>query len=90
MSKPIIADNAPVKVTLERGKKYAFCACGRSGNQPFCDGSHSGTGITPKMFTAEEDGQAFLCQCKHTGDAPYCDGTHANFDKSEVGTEGAG
>jgi CDGSH-type Zn-finger protein len=90
MSKPIIADNAPVKVTLEQGKKYAFCACGRSGNQPFCDGSHSGTGITPKMFTAEENTQAFLCQCKHTSDAPFCDGTHANFDKSEVGTEGAG
>lgn len=90
MSNPVIADNKPVKVTLEQGKKYAFCACGRSGNQPFCDGSHSGTGITPKMFTADDDGHAFLCQCKHTKDAPFCDGTHSQFDKDQVGTEGPG
>ncbi|SET74421.1 Iron-binding zinc finger CDGSH type [Marinobacter segnicrescens] len=43
MSNPIIADNKPMKVTLEQGKKYMFCACGRSNDQPFCDGSHKGT-----------------------------------------------
>lgn len=81
MSDPVVADNKPVKVTLEKGKKYMFCACGRSDNQPFCDGSHSGTGITPQAFVADDDGQAFLCQCKHTKDAPYCDGTHSQFGK---------
>lgn len=90
MSNPVIADNKPVKVTLEQGKRYNFCACGRSGNQPFCDGSHAGTGLTPKSFVAAEDGQAFLCQCKHTADAPFCDGTHAQFTKDQVGTEGPG
>ena len=90
MSNPIIADNKPVKVTLEQGKKYMFCACGQSSNQPFCDGSHSGTGITPKPFVADDDGHAFLCQCKHTKDTPFCDGTHANFDTDQVGTEGPG
>lgn len=90
MSNPIIADNKPKKVMLEAGKKYMFCACGRSNDQPFCDGSHTGTGFSPKSFVAEEDGHAFLCQCKRTNDAPYCDGTHSQFNKDQVGTEGPG
>jgi CDGSH-type Zn-finger protein len=64
-----------------------FCACGRSSDQPFCDGSHKGTGISPKSFVAEDDGHAFLCQCKQTADAPFCDGTHSKFDNDQVGTE---
>ncbi|MEE4637632.1 MAG: glutamate synthase-related protein [Wenzhouxiangella sp.] len=87
MSQPVIADNKPTKVSLEKGKKYAFCRCGRSSDQPFCDGSHKGTDITPKMFTAEKDETAYLCQCKHTGDAPYCDGTHKKFSDDQVGKE---
>ncbi len=90
MSQPVIANNKPTKVTLEQGKEYAFCRCGRSKDQPFCDGSHSGTGFTPKMFKAREDGDAFLCQCKHTGDAPFCDGTHKQFSDDQVGKEGPG
>ena len=66
MSKPIIAAVSPKKVTLEQGQEYYFCACGRSKNQPFCDGSHAGTDFKPKAFTAEESGDAYLCQCKHT------------------------
>ncbi len=87
MSQPIIADNKPIKVNLEKGKEYAFCRCGRSKDQPFCDGSHSGTGIEPKMFTADEDGEAVLCRCKQTADAPYCDGTHSQFGDDDVGKE---
>lgn len=88
MSNPVIADNKPTTVTLKKGEEYFFCACGRSSNQPFCDGSHAGTGITPKRFVAEKDEKAVLCQCKYTGDAPYCDGTHNQFDKDQVGKEG--
>ncbi|MBD3894993.1 CDGSH iron-sulfur domain-containing protein [Halomonas sp. ML-15] len=87
MSQPIIADNKPAKVSLKKGEEYAFCMCGRSDDQPFCDGSHSGTGITPKMFKADKDGDAFLCQCKQTQDAPFCDGTHKQFSDDEVGRE---
>jgi CDGSH-type Zn-finger protein len=86
MSNPIIADNKPKKVTLEAGKKYSFCTCGRSNNQPFCDGAHAGTGFSPKRFVAAEDGHAFLCQCKYTDDVPYCDGTHSKFGIDQVGT----
>jgi len=43
MPKPIIADDKPIAVTLEKGNEYYWCTCGRSKNQPFCDGSHQGT-----------------------------------------------
>jgi glutamate synthase domain-containing protein 2/CDGSH-type Zn-finger protein len=84
---PVVADLKPAKVELKKGEEYYFCACGRSSNQPFCDGSHKGTGMTPKVFTAEEDGDAYLCQCKQTGNAPFCDGTHAKVPKEKKGEE---
>src|SRR5680860_959513 len=67
---------SPYQVELEAGKRYAWCRCGRSKKQPFCDGSHTGTGIEPLMFTAERTEMALLCGCKDTGDPPYCDGSH--------------
>ncbi len=73
---PHIAAKNPVKVELEAGKKYFFCTCGQSDNQPFCNGAHKGSGFAPKAFVAEKDGPAFLCQCKQTNNAPFCDGSH--------------
>jgi len=88
--KPIIADNKPIKVELTEGEKYYFCVCGRSKNQPFCDGSHVGTEFKPQSFLVEKTGEAYLCRCKHSGNLPYCDGTHKQFDDSQVGQEGPG
>jgi glutamate synthase domain-containing protein 2 len=88
--KPIIAKNHPAKVTLTKGEEHYFCMCGRSQNQPFCDGSHKGTGFKPKAFKATEDGDAYLCQCKHSGNLPFCDGTHKQFSNEQVGQEGPG
>ncbi|GAA5192572.1 glutamate synthase-related protein [Ferrimonas gelatinilytica] len=85
MSKAIVAANRPAKVTLEKGKEYAFCRCGRSANQPFCDGSHEGTDFTPQMFKAKRDGDALLCQCKQSGNQPYCDSSHKQLDDAQVG-----
>lgn len=76
MSEVKRAGDEPVEVTLEAGKKYAWCACGRSATQPYCDGSHKGTGLSPVLFTAEKTGTAWLCRCKQTQNAPYCDGSH--------------
>ena len=83
MSKPIVADKKPVPVNLEKGEEYHWCACGRSQNQPFCDGSHRGTEFTPLGFKAKEDAEAWLCMCKHTGNPPYCDGTHAKLSPDQ-------
>jgi CDGSH-type Zn-finger protein len=81
----IIAAKTPETVDLEEGKQYHWCRCGRSANQPFCDGSHRGTGIEPLSFTAERSGSAALCRCKATADAPFCDGTHASLGDLSVG-----
>ncbi len=82
---PIIAATRPVKVELEEGKSYFWCSCGKSKNQPFCDGSHAGTEMTPQKFTAEKSGDAFLCQCKASANAPFCDGTHARMGEAKAG-----
>ena len=84
-NKPVVADLKPAKVELTKGEDYYFCTCGRSANQPFCDGSHAGTAFTPKAFTAEADGDAWLCRCKQTANAPFCDGTHAKLPKESKG-----
>jgi len=90
MDTPVIANNRPAKVELTKGEDYFFCACGKSATQPFCDGSHKGTGFKPQKFTAEEDGDAYLCACKHSNNVPFCDGTHKNFSAEQVGKEGPG
>jgi glutamate synthase domain-containing protein 2/CDGSH-type Zn-finger protein len=90
MTNPIISNNKPVKVDLDKDTEYHFCVCGRSESQPFCDGSHVGTSFKPKAFTANEGGEAFLCACKHTGNAPFCDGSHKQFSADQVGQEGPG
>jgi len=76
MAQAIIAAKHPMGVELEEAQEYYWCSCGRSKSQPFCDGSHRGTDLTPLAFKAESSGKAFLCMCKHTKTPPYCDGSH--------------
>jgi len=66
----------PIEVDLKKGETYLWCACGKTADEPFCDGSHGNSGITPLKFTVEKDRRAFLCACKRTKKPPYCDGTH--------------
>ena len=77
-AEPKIAQKTPYKVDLLATYRYAWCACGLSKMQPFCDGSHTSTktGIKPVVWTEDQDRTAFLCGCKHSGSAQFCDGTH--------------
>lgn len=79
MSEPIPAQKAPYGVAVEEGKEYWWCACGRSKSQPFCDGSHKGTGLQPMQYTAAKTQQVWFCGCKQTGGKPFCDGTHSRI-----------
>jgi CDGSH-type Zn-finger protein len=75
-SEAVIAVKKSIKVDVEAGKTYAWCSCGRSENQPFCDGSHAGTGFSPVMYVADESRRVGFCGCKHTEKPPLCDGAH--------------
>ena len=76
MSEPLSPQNGPYAVEVEQGKSYYWCACGRSKSQPFCNGSHDGTGFQPIEFTADKTETVYLCGCKKTKNQPFCDGTH--------------
>ncbi|MBA3902830.1 MAG: glutamate synthase [Rhodocyclaceae bacterium] len=76
MPDPEIAQKAPYAVDVEAGKSYWWCACGRSKNQPFCDGSHKGGTFTPVEFKATKSEKVWFCGCKHSANKPLCDGTH--------------
>jgi CDGSH iron-sulfur domain-containing protein 3 len=75
---PVCAQKGPYKIELLGGYRYAFCACGLSKMQPFCDGSHTSSkaGIKPLVWTQEADKTAWLCGCKRSANVPFCDGTH--------------
>jgi CDGSH-type Zn-finger protein len=79
MSKPTIAGRKSILVEVEEGKTYYYCTCGKSANQPFCDGAHKGSDFAPLAFTAEETKKVALCACKHSKNAPFCDGSHRSL-----------
>ncbi len=78
MTTPVCAQKAPYPLDLNAGT-YWWCACGRSKNQPFCDGSHKGSEFSPCQFTLSESQKVWLCGCKQTGSPPFCNGTHKNL-----------
>jgi len=82
MDEPLIAAQKPCLVSLVEGRSYLWCACGRSRNQPFCDGAHVGTPFRPVKFIAQETDEELLCACKRTKSPPYCDGSHNAFSAS--------
>jgi CDGSH-type Zn-finger protein len=80
MPEPLICQRRPLVQQVEPGE-YWWCACGRSKGQPFCDGSHKGTGLQPKKVEITEAGSVAWCMCKHSGDGAFCDGTHGRLAK---------
>ena len=79
MSTPIVAQKSPFAVAVQAGKSYFWCACGKSANQPFCDGSHKGSGLAPVQFDATQSTTAYFCGCKHSSTPPLCDGSHSKL-----------
>ena len=76
--KPEIAQKAPYVMDVEPGT-YAWCACGKSNKQPYCDGSHKGTEFTPVIEKVDSAKKVAWCGCKNTGQTPFCDGSHAKL-----------
>lgn len=76
MSLPKRGGDAPIPLELESNKKYAWCSCGLSDNQPLCDGKHKGSEMKPLVFSCETSDKKYLCTCKQTKNPPFCDGSH--------------
>ncbi len=76
---PDCPQKAPYPVDVEAGKKYFWCACGKSASQPFCDGSHQGTEFTPMTYTPDAAKTLYFCGCKQTRNQPLCDGSHSGL-----------
>jgi CDGSH-type Zn-finger protein len=82
MSEAIIAQRSPYGIDVEEGKTYWWCSCGRSAKQPFCDGSHKVTSMSPLKYTADKSGKVWFCGCKQTAGQPMCDGAHNKLPKA--------
>ena len=87
---PKVPKRGSYKPILEQGKTYYWCACGRSENQPFCDGSHKGTSFKPLKFVMEQETRKkSVCGCKLNLDenGPFCDRSHKVIDFDNLETK---
>ncbi|VAX35415.1 Glutamate synthase [NADPH] large chain [hydrothermal vent metagenome] len=72
------AVNHPFVMEMKPGK-YAFCTCGESQKQPFCDGNHGETGMLPTIEVIEETKTIAWCGCKRSEKGSFCDGSHTKY-----------
>jgi len=78
MNEPLIPQKTPFVQETPAGAHF-WCACGRSKTQPFCDGSHKGTGFGPLRVEVPQSRRIAWCGCKHTANKPFCDGSHSGL-----------
>ena len=78
MSEPTIAQKVPYVLDMKPGSFY-WCTCGKSKSQPFCDGSHKGSGFAPLKVDLPEAKKVAWCGCKHSANKPFCDGSHSKL-----------
>ena len=79
MDKAKIAGDEPIVVSVVPDKVYAWCTCGRSENQPFCDGKHKtveGMPFKSLKLKFDQPEEASFCVCKQTRTPPFCDDSH--------------
>ena len=72
----------PIPHDVEKDKSYFWCSCGKSKNQPFCDGSHAGSEFTPFKYVAEKTETKYFCACKKTQNKPSVSYTHLTLPTS--------
>ncbi len=74
------ARNGPFVMETKPGR-YAWCSCGESKKQPFCDGSHESTGMHPFIEIITQTKTVAWCGCKSSEAKPFCDGTHKKWSE---------
>jgi class 3 adenylate cyclase/CDGSH-type Zn-finger protein/nitrite reductase/ring-hydroxylating ferredoxin subunit len=74
--------NNPIPIKVKSNKVYFWCACGKSDQQPFCDGSHKNTKFSPVKLESLKNEEIYFCGCKETKNPPFCDGSHLKFTES--------
>ena len=78
MTQPESSKRGPYVRDCEAGT-YAWCACGKSSKQPYCDGSHAGSGIVPKIEEVPEAKKVAWCGCRQSKNGAFCDGSHSKM-----------
>ena len=72
--------NTPIAIKVKDNKVYFWCSCGKSAQQPFCDGSHKNTKFSPVKLESLKNEEIHFCGCKETNNPPFCDGSHLRIN----------